>query len=128
VIYVDTSVALAEVLAEDRTPPAALWNEPLISSRLIEYEVWVRLHARKLADSHGDQVRSLLARLALVELVTPVLVRALDPFPAPVRTPDALHLASLVFLREQGVPVQLATYDHRMRAAARRLRIPLYRL
>lgn len=125
-IYVDTSVALAEILAEDRTPAAAFWNESLISSRLIEYEIWVRLHARKLAESHGDQARWVLGRLAFIELAPPVLARALDPFPVPVRTLDALHLASAEFVRSQGQVLQLAAYDDRMRKAARRLKIPLY--
>ena len=63
-IYLDTSVALAHVLAEDRAPPEDLWREPLISSPLIEYEIWTRIHARKLARSHAEQVRALLGRLA----------------------------------------------------------------
>ena len=80
-IYLDTSVALAHLLAEDRAPPERLWQEPLISSRLIEYEIWTRIHARKLARSHADEVRALLSRLALIELAPPVLARALEPFP-----------------------------------------------
>jgi hypothetical protein len=55
-------VALVHLLAEDRVPPEALWQEPLISSRLIEYEIWTRIHTRKLARSHGDEVRALLGR------------------------------------------------------------------
>jgi hypothetical protein len=39
-IYLDTSVALAHLLAVDRVPPEALWQETLISSRLIEYEIY----------------------------------------------------------------------------------------
>ncbi|HEX9146519.1 MAG TPA: PIN domain-containing protein, partial [Candidatus Binatia bacterium] len=89
-IYLDTSVALAQLLAEDRVPPERLWQQPLISSRLIEYEIWTRIHALKLAPSHADEVRSLLSRLALIELAPPVLARALEPFPKPVRTLDAL--------------------------------------
>ena len=127
-IYVDTSVALSEILAEDRAPTPSFWDESLISSRLLEYELWVRLHARKLARSHGDHARWVLGRLAFVELVPPVLARALDPFPVPVRTLDALHLASAEFVRSQGQPVELAAYDLRLRTAARRLRIPLRRL
>jgi predicted nucleic acid-binding protein len=128
VIYVDTSVALAEILAEDRTPSPAFWSEPLISSRLIEYELWVRLHARDLAESHGDHVRWLLGRLALIELVSPVLSRVLEPFPSPVRTLDALHLASAEFVRGQGLSLRLAAYDDRMSTAATRMGIPLYEL
>ena len=126
--YLDTSVALAHLLAEDRTPPEALWREPLIGSRLLEYEIWTRIHARKLARSHGDQVRALVGRVALVELAPQVLARALEPFPGPVRTLDALHLASMEFLRAHGQIVNLASYDDRLRAAARALKIPLYKL
>jgi len=127
-IYLDTSVALAHLLAEDRVPPDRLWREPLISSRLIEYEIWTRIHARKLTRSHADEVRSLLSRLALIELATSVLARALEPFAKPVRTLDALHLASMEFLRNQGQSVTLASYDERLINGARALRFPLYKL
>lgn len=118
-IYVDTSVVLAQLLAEDRRPPESLWSEALVSSRLLEYELWVRLNARSLAATHGDAARRTVARLAFVELAEPVLSRALDPFPAPARTLDALHLASASFLRERGVDLRVATYDRRMRRCAR---------
>jgi hypothetical protein len=128
VIYLDTSVALAHLLAEDRAPPEKLWDEHLISSRLLEYEIWTRINSRRLGRSHGDEVRSLLGRVALVELVPPVLTRALEPFPSPVRTLDALHLAALDFLHKQGQNVALASYDDRMIAGARALRLPIYPL
>lgn len=127
-IYLDTSVALAHLLAEDQSPPDALWQEPLISSRLLEYEVWTRIHAKKLGRSHGDEVRSLLSRVALIELSPPVLGRALEAFPKQVRTLDALHLASIDFLQKQGQVVTLASYDGRMVDVARALRIQLYKL
>ena len=122
-IYLDTSVALAHLLAEDRSPPSSLWDEVLVSSRLLEYELWNRLHARRLMRSHGEHARELLQRLALLELAPPVLARALEPFASPVRTLDALHLASMEFLREQRQDVMLASYDQRMVAAARQLGI-----
>ena len=127
-IYLDTSVALAHILAEDRIPPESLWREPVTSSRLLEYEMWTRIHARKLARSHGDDVRALLSRVALVELAPPVLARALEPFAVPVRTLDALHLASMEFLREHGQRIELVTYDDRLLAGARSLRIPIRKL
>lgn len=127
-IYLDTSVALAHLLAEDRCPPDSLWARPLVSSRLLEYELWTRIHARDLTRTHGDHVRQLLGRVAVLELIGEVLGRARDPFPAPVRTLDALHLASVDFLREQGVEVALATYDARMLAAARALGLPVHDL
>jgi hypothetical protein len=128
VIYLDTSVALAQLLAEDRLPPAALWDESLVSSRLLEYEVWGRIHARNLSGTHGETVRRLIGRVAFLELSGPVLGRALEPFPTPVRTLDALHLASLEFLRHRGQDVLLASYDDRMLDAARSLGIRLYSL
>ena len=127
-IDLDTSIALAHLLAEDRVPPERLWQEDLISSRLLEYEIWTRIHARKLTRSHGDEARSLLNRIALVELSTPVLLRALEPFRNPVRTLDALHLASMDFLRRQGQRISVASYDGRLIDAARALRIPIYKL
>jgi len=54
-----------------------------------------------------------------------VLARALEPFPVPVRTLDALHLASIEFLRGHGQKVELASYDESLLAAARRMRIPV---
>jgi len=124
VIYLDSSVALAQLLAEDRAPPAEIWDEPLISSRLLEYEVWNRVHARGLTWSHSDVTRALVGRLALVELDPPVLARAVEPFPMRVRTLDALHLASIEFLRSRGLPIEFFSYDERLVAAARALHIP----
>lgn len=124
-IYLDTSVALAHILAEDRCPPEALWKETLVSSRLLEYEAWTRIHARALTASHGELLRQLLARVAFLEMAPPVLARALEPFPVSVRTLDALHLASMEFLRRSGQEVTLASYDDRLVFAARRLEIPI---
>ena len=127
-VYLDASAALAQLLGETRFPPPSLWSESLVSSRLIQYEIWTTLHARGLAESHGDAARELVDGLDLVELSPVVLTRALEPFPRPVPTPDALHLATVEFLRSAGSPAPLATYDRRMRDNARRLKLPLYRL
>ena len=124
-IYVDTSVVLAHLFAEDRRPPASLWTGTLVSSRLLEYELWTRLHAREATESRADAAREVIARISLLELAPAVLARALDPFPVSVRTLDALHLASCGFLRDRGQHVELATYDDRMADAARELLIPL---
>ena len=127
-IYLDTSVVLAQLLAEDRVAPIALWSEPLVASRLLEYETWNRLHSRGLGESHGEAARLILGRVAMLELLPQVLARALDPFPVPVRTLDALHLASLGFLRSRGQAVSLASYDGRQLAAAQALGIPIHPL
>lgn len=127
-IYIDTSVLLAQLLAEDKIPPNRLWNESLFSSRLLEYEAWNRIHALKLEESHGEALRQSIGRIALLELISPILMRALEPFPVPLRTLDALHLATIDFLHNQAQRVELATYDDRMLKAARKLHIPIYKL
>jgi uncharacterized protein len=124
-IYLDSSVVLSLLLAEDRAPPDSLWQQALTSSRLLEYEVWNRIHARKLGPSHGDEVRRIMGAVAFLELAPPVLARALEPFPVAVRTLNALHLASIEFVRERGQHVELASYDERLLTAAKRMHIPL---
>jgi predicted nucleic acid-binding protein len=123
VIYVDTSVVLAHALAEDRHPPSYLWDEVLVASQLVEYEAWVRVHAARLGEAHAEAVRATLGRLRLVALSPDVLERARHPFPLSVRTLDALHLATVEFLRGMG-DVRLATYDERMARVAAAMNIP----
>ena len=127
-IYLDSSTALAHLFAEARLPTAALWRERVVSSRLLEYELWNRIHARGYARSHGDQAEALLARVSLIELAPPVLARTLKPFPVAVRTLDALHLATIEFLRARRDDIELASYDVRLVAAAQTLGVAIYAL
>jgi predicted nucleic acid-binding protein len=125
VTYVDSSVALAYLLVEERRPSMAFWQATLTASRLLEYEVWCRLHALGLSRVRGDLARELLARITMIELSPVVLARALEPFPHPIRTLDALHLASLDFLRQRRLEATLASYDQRMIATARSMGIAI---
>lgn len=120
-IYLDTSVALAALFAEPRKPPDRLWREPLIASRLLEYELSVRINARALGTAALDASRALVDGVALVDLDQAVLARALKPFPLTVRTLDAIHLATMDFLRGQGLELKVATYDRRLGEAAQAL-------
>lgn len=124
-IYIDTSVMLATVFDEPQRPPDALWSRASFSSRLLEYEVAVRLNAlgrpakaRQLADDFLDHVE-------LVALEAPTLNRALQPFPVSLRTLDAIHLSTFLFLQERGLKLELATYDKRLARAAKALGINL---
>lgn len=47
------------------------------------------------------------------------------PFPSPVRTLDALHLASADFLRSGDEPVWIASYDDRLLSVARQMGFPI---
>lgn len=117
-IYVDTSVVLAELLSEDRVPPPEFWNGVLVSSRLLAYEAWNRIHARDLQATHGGALRVILARIGFAEMSREVLDRALAPMPVPVRTLDGLHLATADFIRRQGQRIEIATYDERIARGA----------
>ena len=97
-IYRDTSVALAHLFVEDRRPPPAFWNERLIASQLLQYEVWCRISSLDRTVSHGDASRQLLARVGL---------------------------ATIEFLRGQGRKIELASYDERLLAVAKRLDVPI---
>jgi predicted nucleic acid-binding protein len=125
VIYLDSSVVLAHIFGEPRQLPASLWEQELVSSRLLEYEVWNRIHARIALHVH-QATRALITRVQMLDLDVACLARALDPFPVPIRTLDALHLATIEFARAQGSDIELASFDRRMLAAARALGIALY--
>lgn len=66
----------------------------------------------------------------MLELMPEVLERALHAFPGsePLRTLDALHLASCAYLIERGQLVSLASYDQRMNSVAQSMEIPLFQL
>ena len=117
-IYLDTSVVLAQLFAEDRAPPAAFWSQTFVASRMLEFEVFKRVHAHGVTATHTGDARHLVDRASLLEMSEAVLSRALRPFARPVRTLDALHLATMDFLRGQGLVLALASYDQRLMTAA----------
>jgi predicted nucleic acid-binding protein len=125
-IYLDSSVVLARLLAESRGLPDTLWHLPLISSRLLQYEVWNRLHARALGQDRKASAQNLLSRIVFVALTPTVLARALNPYPIAVRTLDSLHLATMEYLRAEGQFIELASFDERLLAAAGALGIAMH--
>jgi hypothetical protein len=101
------------------------WQTALIASRLLEYEVWCRLHALGLSAARGDIARELLARIALARIAMIELSPLVLARPHPIRTLDALHLATLDFLRQRPLEPTLASYDQRMVATARSMGIAI---
>ena len=106
-IYLDTSVALAQLLAEDRRPPEALWDDTpwRRAACWSTYELWTPLHASGLSESHGEAVRE-FAGADRDAGARPGGARegtgGAFPGPGPLRTLDALHLASCVYLADHG--------------------------
>lgn len=126
-IYLDASALLARLFSEDQYPAESVWRQPLVASRLIQYEVWNRVHAHANSAAHLRDAEQLLSRVDMVELGVETLARALKPFPVAVRTLDAFHLATIEFLRGQGQQVELLSYDKRMLAAAKAMQIPVFK-
>jgi predicted nucleic acid-binding protein len=118
VIYIDSSVVLSRVFAEAISPQETFWENPLTSSRLLMYEVWTRVYARQPRLSRRDDIETLLDRIEFLAFADHILERALYPFPTSLRTLDALHLATMHFLRGLGQAVTLASYDKRLLDAA----------
>ena len=124
-IYIDSSIALARLFFEARSPPESLWEGHLVSSKLLEYEIWNRVHAYGLTASHSASAQELLALIDMMEMTDSALARALSPFPVPLRTLDALHLATAEYLHRADPSLELASYDNRLIAAARSIKITI---
>ena len=117
-IYLDTSVALAALLSESKRPSRAFRRRELVSGSLLRYELKVRINAHGLGTAAHAATQALLDGVSMTPLGPPVLERASQPFPVAVRTLDALHLATMDFLREHGQTIALATHDRRLGNAA----------
>lgn len=127
IAYVDASVLLRVLLGE----PGRLgqWEqiEAAVSSALAEVEVLRTLDRLRLrgdltveeaAERRGAAIR-LLAAVSVVEVATPILRRAADPFPTPLGTLDAIHLATALAWREaRATSLVVATHDAQLALAA----------
>jgi len=127
IAYVDASVLLRLVLGEPGR--LAKWREvdTAVSSALAEVEVvrtLDRLRVRaeltpeETADRRGTAYR-LLEAVSLADVSTPILRRAADPFPTPLGTLDAIHLATALAWRDARREVVMATHDAQLALAAR---------
>jgi predicted nucleic acid-binding protein len=125
VIYLDSSVFLAWLFGEERRPSPDFWSGRFVSSRLLAYETWTWANARAYPSHVKAGMEQALAVVDLIDMTPEVLARALQPFPIPVRTLDALHLATMVHLAPRSTDLRLATYDRRMAEAAQALGFPL---
>ena len=133
IVYAESSAVLAWVLGEPDGEAArvALANaERVVSSTLTTVEC-ARALARGSATGRIGRTEG-LAALKLVDggaaswvtldLSGQVLSRARAPFPVePVRTLDALHLATAITFRETFPSLTVVSLDHRVRANAEAL-------
>ena len=128
IAYVDSSVLLRVVLSQpDRL---AVWPtiQQAVTSALTEVECLRTLDRRlrqgllnpeELAERRGLMLR-LLERMDRVDVSPAVLRRAAEPFPTPLGTLDAIHLATAMLWRQGRVeaPV-LVSHDTQLLMGAR---------
>ena len=133
VAYLDTSAVLRAVLERGTTPDLEkrLGNARyLITSRLALVECARALHRLRstgvdeavLADA-ARETDSIWARCTIWELTPAVCELAAQVVPgSPIRTLDALHLATISLLRRRlGPDIDVLTADRRLEAALERL-------
>jgi len=128
IAYLDSSVLLRMVLGQkDRLRQ---WREVRqgVASSLVEVECLRTLDRLRLYQGIGHEaiavrrgaIFRLLEGMELVEPTRPVLARASQPFPTPLGTLDAIHLATALLWREgQDRELVMATHDAALGMAAR---------
>ena len=125
-VYVDASVIVAATLDQPGALRGVRWAAA-VSSELIVAELLRTLDRLRLAASTPDaelaQLREAaernLAELDLVPINKAVLRRAGGAFPMPVKTLDAIHLATALLWEEHAGDIVFLTHDRQLANAAR---------
>ena len=132
--YIDSSVILRIVLGQPGRLEEWAEIEEGVASALVEVECLRTLDRLRVRDAMRDEdiavrretVFHLLGEMHLIEVARPILVRASHPFPTPIGTLDAIHLATALLAREEGrEDLVLATHDTALALAARACGIPV---
>jgi predicted nucleic acid-binding protein len=128
IAYLDTSALLRLVLREPGALEELRSCEALVSSELVAVESLRTIDRLRLqgvlstedAASRREAATEWLEAVDLVLLQRPILARASEPFPTPLGTLDALHLATaLVWQDRMGQRLVMATHDRDLALAAR---------
>lgn len=128
IAYLDTSALLRLVLREAGGLKELRSCEALVSSELLAVESLRTIDRLRLqgalsleeAASTRSAIEDWLEAVDLVLLQRPILARASDPFPTPLGTLDAVHLATVLVWRERmKQSLVLATHDAGLALAAR---------
>jgi predicted nucleic acid-binding protein len=128
IAYLDASVVLRLILGEPHK--LAEWKQvrSAVASALTEVECLRTLdrlgRAGVLSDkdiaTRREDVYRLLEGVEVVDVARLVLRRASEPFPVPLGTLDAIHLATAISWRDSSdAPLVMATHDKALAAAAR---------
>jgi predicted nucleic acid-binding protein len=129
IAYLDTSALLRLVLRESGSLDKEVRSwEGLVSSELLAVESLrtidrLRLQGDLSAEEAASRRATAMEWLEAVDLVLlqrPILARASEPFPTPLGTLDALHLATALVWRDRmHQALVMATHDRDLALAAR---------
>jgi predicted nucleic acid-binding protein len=128
ILYLDTSALMRVILREPGALDELTLREAAVSSELLAVECLRTLDRLRLrgtlsaevAASRRAIVTDWLETIDLVRLQQPILARASEPFPTPLGTLDAVHLATALVWRERTrQPLVMATHDAALALAAR---------
>jgi len=128
IAYLDSSVVLRVVLGQSDRLSEWKTIETAVSSALLEVECLRTLDRLKLRNLLRDEdlvprreaIFRLVEEIEIVEPTRAVLSRASQPYPSPLGTLDAIHLASALLWKENvGKDVIMATHDGALALAAR---------
>lgn len=128
IAYLDTSALLRLVLREAGVLKELRSFEALVSSEILAVEALrtidrLRLQGALSAEEAASRraiATECLEAVDLVLLQRPVLARASEPFPTPLGTLDALHLATALLWRDRmRQALVVATHDRHLALAAR---------
>jgi predicted nucleic acid-binding protein len=128
IAYLDTSALLRLVLQEPGALEEMRSCEALVSNELIVVESLRTIDRLRLqgvisteeAACRRAAAMQWLEAVDLVLLQRPILARASEPFPTPLGTLDALHLATALVWRDRmRQPLVMATHDRDLALAAR---------
>jgi predicted nucleic acid-binding protein len=119
IAYLDSSALVKLMVREDETSALEAdlaGRDGLVTSALAMVECQ-RAAARAGNRRVLQRVSDVLEAVYLLDLTTPVLEQAASLRPAPVRSLDAIHIATAISIGEDDL--DLITYDDRMGEAAR---------
>ena len=136
IVYLDSSALLRLILREPQALDLADLRacESIVSSELLAIECPRTLDRLRLQGSLTTEetatrigvLKDWLEAVDLVLLQRPILARASEPFPTPLGTLDAMHLATALVWRDRmGQELTMATHDGSLAIASRAFGIPL---
>ena len=132
-VYAESSAVLAWLLAErecSRISPLLTGAEMVVSSDLTLIEcdrtlfrasLFARISEMELNDRRRE-LADATSRWSVLRISPDIVERARRPFPVePIRSLDAIHLASALSARSSLPTLEILSLDDRMRNAARQL-------